>query len=1478
MPTLKQLTCHVEWAPTNIPFKEYGVSYGDGVVETYIAVPSVSTPFSINLKSSGYIAPGLAMFVFIDGVYQCNRNRDNIVVDEASSTAKEKSTRKGVEFRVRQKEELRADGRCAGRPWRFEPLQIIPTVPGMPEIGPKSHFDHLGDITVVVLRCKPRNGQPANVSDGSRTPDSAMAPSLDFKDIAAALSDEEFEIAKAKYNKMEPSLRPETKPEPVNLLGDFGMLFDGANDRYYVPTRSRHGGHHGHQGSTGIRRRHRHEEDSEYGTDYDCSHHGRRNIEHPAGHRTSSRARTNRQHHEMGFNTDQSEINMGCSACAGQEAATARQGSQEWYHGNQYKRHHQEHRGRSNSHSSERHHYQHENKPTTERQRYRYYYRVKPQSCDAISDFDKEEHECSCPECSPQNIDRPAAHGASIGTNCGQGYCQNHDVSGVQTQYQSCQHTHTPRPSISFSNHSGKPSADPHHLSDGRISAKRNAVHAVGHGNLSNDAQKEQTLDVWGRKSSGEKIIYGTTQTSHQGVPSIVLNVNTPQCGGGEHSSCKVCSTGSNDSDTADNGCYLISNGKKVPHHCRGPRTRAPYCQSQTGDQNHHSKREASKNGEHNNCCGNSNNHSTNSIRHRSGSGGTKYGHTEPRWDGLNRSRGGSASGINPDGDWNQDDPDNSNWENNDNSQSTSRSQDNWTETRNNGETGVTNEPNWNSNEAENVNSNNNDWQQEDWGNENDTNTHRWDSINVKDTNNETNQNDSMQNNNNNTGSSWETDNENSKSETQQHDWGNVNSNDNCGTGDQNNQDNQWRSGNSIDESKSIENANGDTNAQPESQAVPISAFQQPYWVPLQHFQVVTPAQQPTFVSQAYLDPQNAEPALYTVPESVVKEKSLSHQVQVGRAEGYLHKMRAPWYLDTMEEPYAKFVFKYRMEETIEQKFNVKIEQDLDVIRKKLEMLPKSEIVDQLLHVQTGQTRVSPAVTTLPEPAGSGTTHYGSVLGNSGNLHTYPPMTHLASPPPSQVSTTAGVSMPTESPNIDGANGNTSTTQLPLHGVLIYGRAPPSSNVVQVVPVKTKTTNGGNGQSKQTKNAKSETSNGGNGSSQHNTGASGDPFRRKHSQENSRSVEDPPRGAGDPFRSRNSGNSQNNNSARNDENRIERQNSGSRPGGGDPFRSQHSGNGGSGDQSSSRSHWNAAQSTNVSARKQSTPNWKDRETAGVDCIPTPGHQSLRDNASTSAAEKRCKLVLGTSFISTSIYTTLHLNIPAPYAFLISSGLTHAESIQLPQLIISMDSSNAPPTQKSTLEPGALYVQKLPSGRPAFVRKPVKIASAKDLIAKALLHSGTMSHLLSRPGKYYPFPVPEADRFNVVSPSTIPSTSFHERGFPNHALSTESRHRCGEQHINRMVYMPPQPANFIGSHTHLPSQFDRDTGNFRPSGSGERRNDEEYRSRDRQRRPYDDNSPCCHERHLRHSHSRNPRVHFTDDDESDPRYETHSSQL
>lgn len=122
MPTLKQLTCHVEWANSRVPFHEHATSYEDGVVTSYIAVPTAPTPFCINLKSSGYIASGLAMFVFMDGVYQCNRNRDDLV----SSIGLEKADKKAFEvnFSVRQKEEKLPDDGWIGRTWRFEPLQI----------------------------------------------------------------------------------------------------------------------------------------------------------------------------------------------------------------------------------------------------------------------------------------------------------------------------------------------------------------------------------------------------------------------------------------------------------------------------------------------------------------------------------------------------------------------------------------------------------------------------------------------------------------------------------------------------------------------------------------------------------------------------------------------------------------------------------------------------------------------------------------------------------------------------------------------------------------------------------------------------------------------------------------------------------------------------------------------------------------------------------------------------------------------------------------------------------------------------------------------------------------------------------------------------------------------------------------------------------------------------------------------------------
>ena len=113
----RALDCHVEWiGSSNLALQEYNTCYADGYVETYLAVPSSPTPFAIHLTSRGYIAPGLAMFVYIDGVYQCNRNRHNLLIPALGTKQKETE----IDFHVRQKEERKGDEAFHGKAWKFE--------------------------------------------------------------------------------------------------------------------------------------------------------------------------------------------------------------------------------------------------------------------------------------------------------------------------------------------------------------------------------------------------------------------------------------------------------------------------------------------------------------------------------------------------------------------------------------------------------------------------------------------------------------------------------------------------------------------------------------------------------------------------------------------------------------------------------------------------------------------------------------------------------------------------------------------------------------------------------------------------------------------------------------------------------------------------------------------------------------------------------------------------------------------------------------------------------------------------------------------------------------------------------------------------------------------------------------------------------------------------------------------------------------
>ncbi|KAL8790833.1 MAG: hypothetical protein Q9213_000457 [Squamulea squamosa] len=209
MPTLKQLTCTVEWSASgpSIPLQEYGTTYFDGLVETWIAIPPISTPFSIRLLSQGYIAPGLSMFVYIDGEYQCNRGRNNLKIP--TSTSQKHHT--NVDFVVRQKEESLSDGNFLGRQWIFGSMIEGPGVVNLGSGSSNSKSAHMATIEVVVLR-----------SIESQRPKAPNPSTSEFHPIVF----HKLNAPKSLSSESAASSSPDEDPD----ISDFGGLFDGASD------------------------------------------------------------------------------------------------------------------------------------------------------------------------------------------------------------------------------------------------------------------------------------------------------------------------------------------------------------------------------------------------------------------------------------------------------------------------------------------------------------------------------------------------------------------------------------------------------------------------------------------------------------------------------------------------------------------------------------------------------------------------------------------------------------------------------------------------------------------------------------------------------------------------------------------------------------------------------------------------------------------------------------------------------------------------------------------------------------------------------------------------------------------------------------------------------------------------------------------------------------------------------------------------
>lgn len=120
MPRLKQITCQIELYPSNSVLREHGTLFGDGVVETFVAVPDQPTEFHVHVVSHGYIAPGLAVYLYKDGEKQCNRHRVGLAAPQEPAD----KDRAEIDLLLRQKEIVRPDGTILARRLFFEKLNI----------------------------------------------------------------------------------------------------------------------------------------------------------------------------------------------------------------------------------------------------------------------------------------------------------------------------------------------------------------------------------------------------------------------------------------------------------------------------------------------------------------------------------------------------------------------------------------------------------------------------------------------------------------------------------------------------------------------------------------------------------------------------------------------------------------------------------------------------------------------------------------------------------------------------------------------------------------------------------------------------------------------------------------------------------------------------------------------------------------------------------------------------------------------------------------------------------------------------------------------------------------------------------------------------------------------------------------------------------------------------------------------------------
>lgn len=197
MPKLNGFESYIKLAGSGLRLKEYDTFWASNVVECFVAIPNQRAAFAIYLSCNAYFSPGIAAYIFIDGVYQCNRMRRLLPPVTKPDGTVENSQ---VDLTFKAKEHYLDGQRQISHPWSFEKLNIgvlthkehdrhacriltnLAPEGGSGNVNTET-LPHLGIIEVVIVRCGfgaselvgevPRSPKASTgLWDASRTPKS----------------------------------------------------------------------------------------------------------------------------------------------------------------------------------------------------------------------------------------------------------------------------------------------------------------------------------------------------------------------------------------------------------------------------------------------------------------------------------------------------------------------------------------------------------------------------------------------------------------------------------------------------------------------------------------------------------------------------------------------------------------------------------------------------------------------------------------------------------------------------------------------------------------------------------------------------------------------------------------------------------------------------------------------------------------------------------------------------------------------------------------------------------------------------------------------------------------------------------------------------------------------------------------------------------------------------------------------------------